>query len=126
MYRMNKRKKVFVVCLIIIGLIIIGNLSVPERSRSALTFKERQKLLQQTPKISISGQEYEKIKAIQDRYSFFFFLIPGVVGHGLGNCNGRWCIVVYLERETIASKLIPRALGGFLVQLEITGRITAL
>ncbi len=53
--------------------------------------------------------------------------IPGVVGMGIGECEGRPCIKVFLASRTpgLAEKF-PSALEGYRVILEVTGQFRAL
>jgi hypothetical protein len=53
--------------------------------------------------------------------------IPGVVGTAIGECNGRPCIMVLVEKKTPdLMKKIPSSLEGFPVGVEETGVIRPL
>lgn len=48
--------------------------------------------------------------------------IAGVEGTGLGRCEGRPCIVVYVARRTEEiDRRIPEAVAGHPVRVEVTG-----
>lgn len=49
--------------------------------------------------------------------------VPGVVGVGIGECNAKPCVKVFLEKETPESKKIPTEINGFEVRKEVTGQI---
>jgi hypothetical protein len=53
--------------------------------------------------------------------------IPGVVGVGIGECNGHVCIIVMVEERTPQiDRDVPDTLDGFPVYIEVTGPIVAL
>ena len=53
--------------------------------------------------------------------------IPGVVGTGIGKCDGAPCIKVFLGQETSELKeAIPDSVGGYRVEVEVTGPFRAL
>lgn len=50
--------------------------------------------------------------------------LPGVVGTGIGECDGKPCIKVLVERNTEElARTIPKTLGGFPVVTIETGKI---
>lgn len=52
--------------------------------------------------------------------------IPGVVGVGIGGSANSPAIVVMLKENTPElKKKLPRQLGGFPVQVDVTGEVTA-
>jgi hypothetical protein len=52
---------------------------------------------------------------------------PGVVGTGIGECNGKPCIKVLVKKRTEdLMRRIPPALDGFPVVMEETGEIRPL
>jgi hypothetical protein len=53
--------------------------------------------------------------------------LPGVVGAGIGECDGKPCIKVLVERNTEElARRIPKILGGFPVVTMETGKIRPL
>ncbi len=53
--------------------------------------------------------------------------VPGVVGTGIGLCEGEPCIVVYVsERTPEVGERIPAEVEGYRVRIEETGPIRAL
>ena len=65
------------------------------------------------------------IEEVKTQQESSLMSVPGVVGVGIGECNGRPCLTVYLEKETPESKTIPTEIEGFKVGKEVTGQITA-
>lgn len=52
--------------------------------------------------------------------------VPGVVGTAIGRCDGAPCIRVFLaDSGGPARQRIPARLEGYVVRLEVTGRIDA-
>ena len=74
---------------------------------------------------SVDG-EYQEILEVMNRHEDELMAINGVVGVGIGECNGLPCIVVYLEddSEELRSR-IPEWVEGFPVTTEVTGPIEA-
>ncbi len=57
----------------------------------------------------------------------WFLSLPGVVGTGIGECDGKPCIKVLVERNTEElARTIPKTLGGFPVVTVETGKIRPL
>jgi hypothetical protein len=53
--------------------------------------------------------------------------LPGVVGAGIGECDGKPCIKVLVDRNTEElARTIPKMLGGFPVVTMETGKIRPL
>lgn len=49
--------------------------------------------------------------------------IPGVVGTGIGECDGLPCIKLFVAEETPQLlRAIPDSVGGYTIKLEITGQ----
>jgi hypothetical protein len=72
------------------------------------------------------GGEYEEILEVKNRHEDELMAINGVVGVGIGECNGLPCIVVYLEDDSEELKSrIPEWVEGFPVTTEVTGPIEA-
>lgn len=63
------------------------------------------------------------IEDVQARHEDSIMNVPGVVGVGIGECNGQLCLKVFLEEETPESKNIPSEIEGFQLEKEITGPI---
>ena len=73
---------------------------------------------------SVPGQP---IAVVLSRHNDALLSIPGVVGTGIGDCGGKPCIKVFVQRKTPALvQRIPAALEGFPVAVEETGEIRAL
>jgi hypothetical protein len=62
--------------------------------------------------------------AVKERHEGELLGLPGVMGVGLTECDGREAIVLYLRSEEARSGL-PREMEGVPVTTEITGEITA-
>jgi len=72
------------------------------------------------------GGEYEEILEVKNRHEDELMAINGVVGVGIGECNGLPCIVVYLEDDSEELKSrIPEWVEGFPITTEVTGPIEA-
>ncbi|HET9581557.1 MAG TPA: hypothetical protein VFP76_01935 [Gemmatimonadota bacterium] len=53
--------------------------------------------------------------------------LPGVAGVGIGECDGRPCLKVFIERRSDELEaLIPRSMEGIPVDIEVTGEIRPL
>jgi hypothetical protein len=53
--------------------------------------------------------------------------IPGVVGTGIGQCDGEPCIKVFVvQRTTEVDRQIPDQIEGYPVSVEVTGPFRAL
>jgi len=58
------------------------------------------------------------------RHTEHLMSIPGVVGTGEGEQNGRPCIVVFvIEKTAEIERLIPKELEGYPVRIEESGEI---
>lgn len=65
-------------------------------------------------------------EVLKDRTDWLLSL-PGVVGTGIGECNGKPCIKVLVDRNTEElARTIPKTLGEFPVVTVETGRIRPL
>jgi hypothetical protein len=63
---------------------------------------------------------------VMQRHEADLMSIPGVVGVGVGQCDGKACIKVLVERETPElARTVPEELEGVRVDLEETGQIRA-
>ena len=66
------------------------------------------------------------IEAVQGSYTDSLMRIPGVVGTGIGLCDGAPCIKVLVVRATPElRKAIPDSLEGYRVILDETGTVRA-
>jgi hypothetical protein len=66
------------------------------------------------------------VTQVLDRHTPQLMSIPGVVGTAEGECAGKSCILVLVERMTPALRqAIPAELEGISVEIRETGRIEA-
>lgn len=66
------------------------------------------------------------IEAVQGSHSDSLMRIPGVIGTGIGLCDGTPCIKVLVVRATPEiRKAIPDSLEGYRVTLDETGTVKA-
>jgi hypothetical protein len=71
-------------------------------------------------------QERSIAEVLKDRTDWLLSL-PGVVGTGIGECDGKPCIKVLVDRKTEElARTIPKTLGGFPVVTVETGKIRPL
>ena len=68
----------------------------------------------------------DDIATVQRQHESSIMNVPGVVGVGIGECEGEPCIRVLVEDRTpeLESR-IPKELEGFKVDIEATGPIQA-
>ncbi len=73
------------------------------------------------------GSAQEAIESVLKQHTDRLLSLPGVVGAGIGECEGEPCIKVLVVEETpeLVHK-IPRTLGGYPVVIEETGEIRPL
>lgn len=66
------------------------------------------------------------IQAVLKEHTDEWMSIPGVVGTGIGACEGKPCIRIFVVKKTpeLLQK-IPAKLEGFVVDVEETGQIRA-
>ena len=66
------------------------------------------------------------IEAVLKEHTDEWMSIPGVVGTGIGECEGKACIRILVAKKTpeLLQK-IPSELEGFVVDVEETGEIEA-
>ena len=63
---------------------------------------------------------------VKRRHEAELMSIPGVVGVGVGQCEGQACIKVLVERETPElAGAVPNDLEGIRVDLEEIGKVSA-
>ena len=68
----------------------------------------------------------EDIMSVQEKYESQLMDLPGVVGVGIGECEGTPCIKVLVEEITPdLESQIPSELEGFEVDVEVTGPLEA-
>jgi hypothetical protein len=66
------------------------------------------------------------VAQVLERHSERLMSVPGVVGTAEGECAGKPCILVLVERMTPALRqAIPAELEGIPVEIQETGRIEA-
>lgn len=71
--------------------------------------------------------ELERIIEVKEKHEAELLSITEVVGIGVGECAGRLCIKVYVEKLTDeVRRAIPEELEGFKVDIEESGPIEAL
>lgn len=52
--------------------------------------------------------------------------LPGVVGTGIGECNGKPCIKVFAAAKSDSlQRQIPKQIDGYPVEIEVTGEFKA-
>lgn len=67
------------------------------------------------------------IELVKEQHESELMAVKGVVGVGIGECQGKPCIEVYLANETPnLKKQIPSQLNGFKVNAKVMGNIKAL
>lgn len=67
------------------------------------------------------------IEQVKERHEDELMAIEGVVGVGIGECEGQPCIKVLLANDSPElEQKIPDQLDGFKVETEVTGPIEAL
>jgi hypothetical protein len=77
--------------------------------------------------VLMKKEQTQTIEQVKEKYESELMAINGVVGVGIGECEGKPCIKVYLENDSPDLKArIPAQLDGFKVDTEVTGLIEAL
>ncbi len=67
------------------------------------------------------------IETVLKEHTDSLMALPGVVGTAIGECAGKPCIKVYVEKKTPELlKQIPSAIDGYTVAVQETGEIRAL
>lgn len=62
------------------------------------------------------------IQEVQEAHTQAWMRVPGVVGTGIGRCDGEPCIVVFAARMTEEIEAeIPDEVEGYPVRVEVTG-----
>jgi len=71
-----------------------------------------------------SGTLPPSIEEVLGRHSADWMAISGVVGTGIGTCDGVRCLKVFVvERTPAIESRIPAGVDGYPVRVEITGRV---
>lgn len=66
------------------------------------------------------------IEAVQEAHTPEWMTLPGVVGTGIGLCDGEPCIKVLVTHRTAEiEETIPEEVDGHRVQIEVTGEFRA-
>ena len=74
-----------------------------------------------------SPMQQKKIETVLKEHTDSLMALPGVVGTAIGECAGKPCIKVYVEKKTPELlKQIPSAIEGYTVAVQETGEIRAL
>ncbi len=69
----------------------------------------------------------KKIEAVLKEHTDSLMALPGVVGTAIGECAGKPCIKVFVEKKTPELLMqIPSAIEGYMVSVQETGEIRAL
>ncbi len=69
----------------------------------------------------------KKIETVLKEHTDSLMALPGVVGTAIGECAGKPCIKVYVEKKTPELlKQIPSTIDGYTVAVQETGEIRAL
>ncbi|MGH8628992.1 MAG: hypothetical protein ACREYC_28305 [Gammaproteobacteria bacterium] len=77
--------------------------------------------------VETTSKDQLNILAVKGKYEGELMAIPGVVGVGIGDCNGKECIVVLIQDRTARiDREVPKTLDGYPVHIEVTGPIKAL
>lgn len=113
---MMKNKKLFYVILGVFALGIAGVGLLVYVSKPGI---EDVKAQYETAQVDSNVTHKLPIEYAKAKHKSYLLNIPGVIGVGIGKCNGTPCIKVYLEKETPESKNIPKQLEGFKVDVEV-------
>lgn len=71
-----------------------------------------------------TGTPPPTIEKVLERQSAAWMSIPGVVGTGIGTCDGVRCLKVFVvERTPEIESRIPAGVEGYPVRVEVTGRV---
>lgn len=69
----------------------------------------------------------KEIDTVLKQHTDSLMALPGVVGTAIGECAGKPCIKVYVEKKTPELlEQIPSAIEGYMVDVQETGKIRAL
>ncbi len=68
----------------------------------------------------------DDIAVVKERQESKLMSIPGVVGVGIGECEAKPCLKVYVTQQTVElERQIPQQVEGYKVDIEATGPIEA-
>lgn len=74
--------------------------------------------------VRLSDVAYDEVLTVQEKYGEKLISIPGVIGHGIGDCDGEFCIQVLLKEESAKTRRkIPKELDNIKVRVIVTGPI---
>ena len=66
------------------------------------------------------------IAVVKERQESKLMSIPGVVGVGIGECEAKPCLKVFVTQQTVElERQIPQQVEGYKVDIEATGPIEA-
>lgn len=77
------------------------------------------------------GEDQEEMSAksieeVLEEHTEEWMAVPGVVGTGIGRCDGEPCIRVFVvERTAEIEQAIPSEVEGYAVDIEETGQVRA-
>ena len=75
-----------------------------------------------SPSLQEREMREQTIEEVQDAHTEEWMSLPGVVGIGIGQCEGEPCIRVFLSQPSPeAADAIPAQVDGYPVELEVTG-----
>lgn len=68
----------------------------------------------------------DDISGVKERQESKLMSIPGVVGVGIGECEAKPCLKVFVTQQTVElERQIPQQVEGYKVDIEATGPIEA-
>ena len=68
----------------------------------------------------------DDIAVVKERQESKLMSIPGVAGVGIGECEAKPCLKVYVAQKTVElERQIPQQVEGYKVDIEATGPIEA-
>ena len=68
----------------------------------------------------------DDIAVVKERQESKLMSIPGVVGVGIGECEAKPCLKVFVTQQTVElERQIPQQVEGYKVDIEATGPIEA-
>ena len=71
-----------------------------------------------------AGTSPPTIEKVLQRHSAAWMSIAGVVGTGIGTCDGVRCLKVFVvQRTQEIERRIPAGVDGYPVRVEVTGRV---
>jgi hypothetical protein len=66
------------------------------------------------------------IEQVQKEHEAAWLSLPGVVGVGVSECDGKPCLLVFVSAPDASHAGIPSAVDGYAVRIEVTGSMRAL